>query len=337
MFSYQSKQKLLLLKVVAILLLVSCYAHAAFVPPRQADLAIWLKADGDVTKDGGNNVSSWNDESGNGNHATANKTKPLWVEGVVNGGWPVIRFSSGADATATLLQTDRHALGRLSDMTVFVVAAHRSVVEGSTILGSKAGPYGTAGQGEYSVGTGYFAIDVNDSKNRVTFGESTIWGPGWAGQTGGVDNVFNGIADTSFHIQNVLFDGYVKDGANFNFDSIIDLYVDGSNVQVENTVSAGVGATEGLDIGGIESAGSYSSYDVDVAEILVYMGAGPLSTEDRDLVIDYLNTKYFLWTSPCGNPVYLESDLNTDCIVNFKDLAELALQWQQCTDPAGCP
>ena len=38
----------------------------------------------------------------------------------------------------------------------------------------------------------------------------------------------------------------------------------------------------------------------------------------------------------CGdeNTIYLPGDLNTDCYVNLLDIAILALEWMQCTDPA---
>jgi hypothetical protein len=43
---------------------------------------------------------------------------------------------------------------------------------------------------------------------------------------------------------------------------------------------------------------------------------------------------------PCGQigTVYLESDLNYDCNVNFKDFAVIGSQWLQCTEPnvSGC-
>jgi hypothetical protein len=40
----------------------------------------------------------------------------------------------------------------------------------------------------------------------------------------------------------------------------------------------------------------------------------------------------------CGDNGYFQSDLNTDCYVNFEDFAMMALEWLQCTDPAvtGC-
>ena len=58
-----------------------------------SNLKLWFKADEGITKDGGNYVSQWNDQSGISNNATQTTygIKPLWVDNQING-FPVVRF-----------------------------------------------------------------------------------------------------------------------------------------------------------------------------------------------------------------------------------------------------
>ena len=52
-------------------------------------------------------------------------------------------------------------------------------------------------------------------------------------------------------------------------------------------------------------------------------------------------TSYGVEVNACGEDgIYLEGDINEDCYVDGKDMAELASQWLKCTDPANpmdCP
>ena len=74
----------------------------ALIPIPVTGLRIWLKADAGVIKDGSNQTSSWNDQSGNGfNVAQGNASlQPLFVDGAVNGK-PVIRCDGGDDYLQT--------------------------------------------------------------------------------------------------------------------------------------------------------------------------------------------------------------------------------------------
>jgi len=49
-----------------------------------------------VTKDGSDNVSQWDDQSGNGYHLTTPDTDPVWYTSLVNG-LPGIRFNGSSD------------------------------------------------------------------------------------------------------------------------------------------------------------------------------------------------------------------------------------------------
>lgn len=70
-------------------------ASAQFQPTDVGGLLIWFAADSNVTKSVSNDVSQWDDLSGNGNHATqgVGSSQPLWVDSVPELNYkPVVRF-----------------------------------------------------------------------------------------------------------------------------------------------------------------------------------------------------------------------------------------------------
>jgi hypothetical protein len=305
--------KCMSLKTAIFFLLAVSVAYASYAPPRQVDLAIWLKADGNVIVDGSNNVSSWNDESGNGNDVTATQSQPTWVADQLNN-WPVVRFAAGSDTSATLLQTDSDALGTLTDLTVFVVGAHRSVVDGSMLAGASNGVY-TSGV--------YFLIDAKNDGGGVKNRAAIAYG-------GSEDELSVGFADTGYHIFDLNFYS-AFDGTYFTYRGTLNFYVDTANQSDSGLGSNILDLNDQFDVGGKDDGGTYSSSNVDIAEILVYQAT--LSQEDRDDVYAYLNDKYFTGTT-CNNPVDMEFDLYPDCVIDLLDFAVLAQDWQECTDQA---
>ncbi len=83
-----------------------------------AGLQLWLKADAGVVQDATGHVSSWQDQSVNGNDATqpAAGSQPVWVADS-GGGFPALRFDGSGDFLAL---NARIASGR----TVFLVLRH---------------------------------------------------------------------------------------------------------------------------------------------------------------------------------------------------------------------
>lgn len=72
----------------------------AFSPTDIANLALWVRSDLGVTKDGSDLVSNWADQSGNGRDLTEATNKPLWVNSLINGS-PAIRFDGTNDKLIT--------------------------------------------------------------------------------------------------------------------------------------------------------------------------------------------------------------------------------------------
>ena len=74
-------------------------ADATITGPTLTDLALWLSADRGVTYDGSNFVSQWDDQSGNGRHATqgTGSQQPLYIASGLNNE-PTIRFDGSNDS-----------------------------------------------------------------------------------------------------------------------------------------------------------------------------------------------------------------------------------------------
>jgi hypothetical protein len=287
--------------------------QAAFSPPRPLDLVVWLQADGAVTKDGSNLVSSWSDASGNGNTATAIAAKPLWVASQINGK-PVIRFTANTGANSTLLQTPSGVVPQGLGFSVFVVAKYSSVTAGTNSFGISNGTYDPSGASTL--------LSIKDDGTGLKNNVHMSYGVGAQG------DLFLGSADTNFHRQAMVWQGSTSSP---NYPSSWVFWVDDANVS-QNVPSNGSGtfpwicATTGpADIGGQDNTGVLSSSAVDIAEVLVY--ANNLSTTDQATINNYFKEKYW-------NIITITADVNGDNVVNFKDIQLFAANWLKCSDPA---
>lgn len=75
-------------------------ANDAITPSSLSGLEFWVKSSSGITKDGSNNVSAWNDQSGNARNLSEATNQPLWVDATLNG-YPIIRFDGTNDKLAT--------------------------------------------------------------------------------------------------------------------------------------------------------------------------------------------------------------------------------------------
>lgn len=108
---------------------------AAFSPTLIAGLELWLDSGVGITKDGSDLVSTWADQSGNGNDAAqaTGTNQPLWVDSVLNSR-PAIRFD-GSDnflriansvTVGTLFVVSKYDLASFSSYPGIVGAASGS-------------------------------------------------------------------------------------------------------------------------------------------------------------------------------------------------------------------
>jgi hypothetical protein len=103
-----------------------------------APLALWLRADAGVVADASGLVSEWDDQSGNGNHATQpNGTDPMPTL-ITNGfnGKPTIRFDGLDDY---LVSASSPSLAITGDMSIYAVAQFVDFENYNSIVGKTTG------------------------------------------------------------------------------------------------------------------------------------------------------------------------------------------------------
>ena len=112
---------------------------SVFNPLTVTGCKLWLKSDAGITKDGGNLVSQWNDQSGQGNHLIqgTGTNQPLWVNSAYSSK-PTIRFD-GIDNYIGLAVFTGGAISQPN--TIFIVctmpsATLRTVFDGTSSGGS---------------------------------------------------------------------------------------------------------------------------------------------------------------------------------------------------------
>lgn len=163
------------------------YVDSAVTDVSKDGLALWLRADAGVTKDGSDYVSEWRDLSGNDHIAAqANGSQqPLWHSSGL-GSQPALEFDGSADS----LLASTVALG--PEVTVLAVAStdtltggHHRVInnEGNLYLGNRNGEFASfygnhsswgttashGSDGSYVVGQAHVLSSVNDSLDTAYF------------------------------------------------------------------------------------------------------------------------------------------------------------------------
>lgn len=231
-------------------------------PTDIAGCKLWLDAGQGITKDGGNYVSNWVDESLTGNDMSqaTEANQPLWVDAQING-LPILRFDG---ATEYLLKSSPVNIDLYSGGSVFVV------FKSSDYIG-------------------------NIINNGVDYG--TYYG--WCCSIDQWDAAFNGcffVYGSSGYEQNAtgtsLADGY------FNLFEITHSSVDGTTLYknaayLDNNAYKPIGTNTGecFIAKGI-GENNYNYLACDIAEIIIYDTA--LGTTDRQTCENYLMTKYGL-------------------------------------------
>lgn len=111
-----------------LVLLLSTIAASAQTGPAgvgtSASNVLWLKADaGTSTTVNNGTVTSWNDQSGNGNAVTQTVTtqQPLYATNVING-FPAVQFDNVSNTNDKLLGADSPTLDNTSGYTFFTVS-----------------------------------------------------------------------------------------------------------------------------------------------------------------------------------------------------------------------
>ena len=246
-----------------------------------------------------NIVEIWEDLSGNENDAVREFGKPKLTTAIFgNGEHPVVSFDTteGGDG---LWLTDSAAL-EISSLSIYLVSSIETGSQDQIIFANASG----AGSG-YSLG-----ISSTDA-NYIEFTTST---------GGDITSANTLTADRQYIITATM------DGA----ETEKKLYLNGAQ-EASASGSATYTGTQ-ASIGVLDSGSKYLTGKI--AEILVY---DSVDSEQKAIIETYLSLKYGIELRYCGDAdtVYLDGDINNDCYVDINDVAEIAKQWLQCTDPSG--
>ena len=239
---------------------------------------LWLKADAGVTLSG-SDVTAWADQSGNGFNANGNVTdgvNPTFVSNVKNGK-PILRFGNNNDAT--VLRTNPTTFGNNGEFTIFTVHEYDDTDNSWAELISKGDLASDAGS-QIAISPRFIASDPASSAFGVM---------GYADETYGWNFLYQEPASTSWSI---------ICGTQSITNNSQQYHVNGSLA----SSSASVGSINQLNIAiGIGNAGStstpsgasYGGFKGDLAEVIFYNR--PLTTQERQQVEAYLNTKYAIY------------------------------------------
>ena len=230
--------------------------------PHMTNLEVWLDAS-QLGLTNNDPVSSWTDESGNGEHYTASgATRSTYRDtGVTINGLPVVSF----DATVPnyLKNTTMDSTG-WGYATIIIVGR---INTDPPAVGSK---------------TGLYRFNASDNENAFPWTDSSIYMGTWS--AGRISTGNPTFALTSPFIFSV---GMVND---FVANKIYMVKVN-QRMQYNSGNFTFQGTAAGTEtLIGSSSAAYGSCYDGVIAEVLIY--SGHLSGMDRDVTIHYLKNKY---------------------------------------------
>lgn len=226
-------------------------------PPIIGGCTLWLDATKGVTKDGSNLVSQWNDQSGNGNHATqgTGANQPTWTDSAVNG-LPAINFP-GNPVRMTTSQTQATFFGA-SAKTVFIVSRPTALTNNQYFFGGS---------------NNYFFARFNAANIRAD------------NYDGSADNVASG---TTAVVGSTYLISVVHDGVN------LSIGVNGGSL-TSAASGATTNLLDTMFIGqdGSGTTGRYTTGYI--SELICYNTV--LSTTDRQTIEAYLTAKWITYPS----------------------------------------
>lgn len=244
----------------------------------QPQPVLWLDAGEGVTFDGGNNISQWDDQSGNGFHAVQSGSQPQYI---ANGGagfnnLPVVDCDVGQIAGLIVPRMQ----GRFADgYTSFIVFGSSSGQPGWNQV--FYGAYDTSGKRLFHFGTngaGALSYVLQDGTNTFWLGGATL-------------NA--GAVPATLHVAkvdpaNTEHTGYLN-GTSIGSTALTGL--DWAGAQTQHTESFGVCKQA------IDSVPTGNSNNGFIAEILIYGSA--LTDSQRQTVECYLANKYAITVPGC--------------------------------------
>jgi hypothetical protein len=218
----------------------------------------------------------WEDQSGNGNNATARTGNPTFVSSVINGK-PILRF----DGTANLITNNFFVNNYNTPITIIAV----SKASASTVRGEQPTAryiVGVTNSGGYEFGLSYGAYETENPNFSNSYGISYV---------GGSDIESSPMGENEKRIASTINNG-----------SQISFFLDGTLIGTADPAaqSGGDNSTGAFSIGSDVVLDQTDNFfcTCDIAEIIIYNRA--ITTAERQQVEAYLNTKYAIY-SPIKN------------------------------------
>lgn len=253
-----------------------------FEPGDIGGLSLWLCADAGVTKDANNVVSQWADQSGNGNNAVpmGSSTNVMHITrpGELNG-LPCISFTYNAYNNGRLL---RGALEGMSttEVTYAVVFTYNQDVTG--FQSANVFPFALIAPPVAPATTEKSPCKIiTNTAAEFTWNNIVVSSAGYSlSPVPTIGNFFLVVGTMQSGQMTVSVNGQVPSGMpkTVTAMNLIDRYTLGG-IQLTNN-------------GGVSWFTGYYA-PVDIAEVIVYRRG--IGTTDRQLLENYLNSKYALW------------------------------------------
>lgn len=241
-------------------------AESPFSPINIPGLQLWLKADAGVILSSGNLVSEWQDQSGNGKHATTvnSGSSPVYISNAY-GGKPAIQFDNPASSGQTYMSIPSPSFN-LKNSTCFAVAKQNSLTLFARIFSLLS-----------SSGEDY------NSDDALTFCFLNYFNELQAISNGATAGLSGALADGVYAIP-----GYSVDA-----DGEISVFYNGSEGDYAGSNGSMTGQNGGdFYIAQGSQVSPLSALDGEIAEILIYDSV--LSPANKTLVNTYLQEKYQL-------------------------------------------
>jgi hypothetical protein len=249
--------------------------------PSSANIQLWFEADAGVTTNGSGNVSTWADQSGNGNNAT-NLTvanEPLWIGNALNGK-PVLRFDGVNDELSSL-----NDVNLTNGLSIFIIAKNATRKNYNGLFRIGAVPYTDPSDLEV-----YWQAGTTDAgSGNAIFTVNRCCGSSF----GALQGSDNRPAVGNYYVYDVVTSG---SAGTQRVNAVVGPSVSGINVRPLSANKAHLG----IGYGGVSTSGLLSG---DIAEVIVYNSA--LSTSDRNYVESYLADKYGLTIPEADTIAYL--------------------------------
>jgi len=233
--------------------------------------SLWLKADaGTSTTANGTAVSSWNDVSGNNNHATqaTSNNQPIYTSSLMNA-MPAIFFDNAASPNNDLMTiVDADNLDNTNGLTILTVSRPTSIdaANARALISKRVDVGNNESYCLFYYTANHINVDLEGNDNRF----ATV-------------TTFNPARDYVF---SVLYDGTLAAGSRVK--SYVNETVDGTTTESAATISnfaspVNIGS---MNIGDGRPFGGY------ICEVIIYTKA--LNNVERIIAHNYLFAKYGL-------------------------------------------